>query len=217
MPNKKALVMVDLQNDFCKGGSFAVPHGEDVISLANQLQPYFELVLATQDWHPANHTSFAANHPDYGVGDVLIIDDIKQILWPEHCIQNTNGAAFHHDLDITRVSKFFHKGVDYTIDSYSAFFDNAHKRSTGLSDYLRNEGVTDVYLLGLATDYCVAYSSLDAIHLGFNVYVIEDACRGIELNAGDVARAMDEMRSAGVKIIQSADILLANQGSQAAG
>jgi nicotinamidase/pyrazinamidase len=211
MIKKKALIIVDLQNDFCKGGSLAVPGGEAIIPLANQLQARFDLVIATQDWHPPDHTSFAINHPAYGVGDVIMLDDISQVLWPSHCEQDSKGAEFHPELDVSRVSKIVHKGIDKKIDSYSAFFDNAHLRSTGLGDYLRSQQVEEVYILGLATDYCVKYSALDAVHLGFHVYVIQDACRGVELNLGDVVRAFEEMQAAGVQLIQSADIFQATR------
>jgi nicotinamidase/pyrazinamidase len=204
---KKALVMVDLQNDFCQGGALAVPGGDEIIPLANALQAHFDLVVATQDWHPLDHMSFATNHPPYGVGDVLVIDHISQVLWPAHCVQDSNGAKFHPALDLTHVKKIFHKGTDSKIDSYSAFFDNAHRRSTGLSDYLRSEGVTEVYIMGLATDYCVKYSTLDAIHQGFKVFVIEDACRGVELKSGDIEAAKAEMQAAGAMLVTAAEVM----------
>lgn len=200
---KAALVLVDIQNDFCEGGALEVADASAIIPLANRLQRQFELVIATQDWHPENHTSFASNHPGHGISDVVRTDKILQILWPDHCIQNTRGAEFHHALDVSRVSKIFHKGIDSNLDSYSAFFDNEHLRATGLGDYLRQHGVEDVYVLGLATDYCVKYSALDARQLGFNTYVIEDACRGVDLAEGDVVRSLEEMRAAGVHIITS--------------
>lgn len=204
--HKKALIMVDLQNDFCTGGNLAVPGGEEVIPLANQLQAKFDIVIATQDWHPVDHVSFAANHANKKIGDVVMVDDIPQILWPVHCVQGSDGAELHADLDISKVKKIFHKGSDKNIDSYSAFFDNEHLRSTGLGDYLRSLYVQDVYLLGLATDYCVKYSAHDAVKLGFNVFVIEDACRGVELQSGDVGNAIAEMRAAGVKVVSSNDL-----------
>lgn len=207
MTAKKALIMVDLQNDFCPGGSLAVTHGDAVIAIANQLLPHFDLIVATQDWHPHDHTSFAANHLGHGVGDRIMIDDIPQILWPVHCVQNTKGAEFHPQLDTRAITKIVHKGIDKNIDSYSAFFDNAHRRSTGLGDYLRNESVQQIYIMGLATDYCVNYSALDALQLGFSVYVIIDACRGVEMNAGDCAKAFVEMQAAGATLLESKDIL----------
>ncbi|RDI48800.1 bifunctional nicotinamidase/pyrazinamidase [Aquicella lusitana] len=215
MAKKKALIMVDLQNDFCEGGHLAVPGGDEVIPLANQLQDYFDLVVATQDWHPQDHMSFASNHPAYGIGDVIVVDEIPQVLWPDHCVQHSKGAEFHPDLNTQKIEKIFHKGTDKKIDSYSAFFDNAHRRSTGLGEYLRSKEIEDVYIMGLATDYCVKYSSLDAAHLGFNVYVIEDACRGVELNPGDVARSWEEMRESGAHVVHSSDILKADEGTPA--
>lgn len=210
MAHQSALVLVDLQNDFCEGGALPVSGGSSVIPLANKLQHSFQLVVATQDWHPANHASFASNHPGHGIGDVVKTDKILQILWPDHCIQDSFGAEFHRDLDLSRVARIFHKGVDSKIDSYSAFFDNEHLRSTGLGEYLREIDVSDVYILGLATDYCVKYSALDAKHLGFNTFVIADACRGVDLAEGDSVKAIDEMRAAGIEIISSEKIIKAS-------
>lgn len=200
------LILVDLQNDFCAGGSLEVPGGDQVIPIANQLLPKFDLVVATQDWHPHDHTSFAINHPGCAIGDTVIIDDIHQILWPEHCVQDTLGAEFHPQLHEGNIQRIFHKGIDKKIDSYSAFFDNAHRRSTGLGDYLKRQHVENVYIMGLATDYCVKYSSLDAAHLEFTVYVIQDGCRGVNLHPDDVDNAYREMQAAGVKLIQSMDV-----------
>jgi nicotinamidase/pyrazinamidase len=211
MTKKKALIMVDLQNDFCPGGALAVPDGDAIILLANKLQPYFDLVVATQDWHPNDHMSFAANHAEYEVGARIEIDGLSQVLWPTHCVQNSKGAEFHSHLNTDQIRQIFHKGTDVKIDSYSAFFDNAHLRSTGLYDYLLSEQVEDVYIMGLATDYCVKYSSLDAAHLGFHVHVIQDACRGIDLYPGDIDHAFAEMRAAGIAIIQVEDIVKATQ------
>jgi nicotinamidase/pyrazinamidase len=195
--------MVDLQNDFCSGGNLAVPFGEDVVPIANALQKTFPLVIATKDWHPKDHISFASNHPQKKIGDKIKVGEIEQILWPDHCIQESAGSEFHSALDVTRINKIIFKGTDKKIDSYSAFFDNAHLRQTGLNDYLREHHVQDVYIMGLATDYCVKYSCHDAVALGFNVYVIEDACRGVELKKGDIEKAISEMKNEGVKIIQS--------------
>jgi nicotinamidase/pyrazinamidase len=196
---KTALIMVDIQNDFCAGGSLAVPDGDAIVPLANAMQAKFDLIIATQDWHPADHMSFAANNSG-AIGDVVDLNGIQQVLWPVHCVQGSHGAAFHPDLDMSRVDKIVHKGADKLIDSYSAFFDNAHLRSTGLFDYLQEHGVEEIYILGLATDYCVKYTCLDAVHLGLKTHVILDACRGIELQAGDVERAIEEMVAVGVKI-----------------
>lgn len=203
------LILVDIQNDFCPGGALAVPEGKVVIPLANSLQPYFPLVVATQDWHPPHHVSFASSHPNQAPGSHIMLGELEQIVWPDHCVQRTAGAALHPALDTQRISKIFHKGIDPAIDSYSAFYDNAHQRSTGLSDYLRAQGIRRVYIAGLATDYCVKYSALDAIHEGFDVSVILDACRGVELMPGDTARACTEMQAAGIKLIQSSEILSA--------
>jgi len=198
---KKALIIVDLQNDFCAGGGLAVPGGDEIVPFANRLQADFDLVVATQDWHPSDHVSFAANHAGRAVGDIIMVDDIPQVLWPVHCVQGSAGAAFHPEFDTSRISQIFHKGTDSKVDSYSAFYDNEHLRATGLTDYLRSHDVSEVYIIGLATDYCVKYSALDAAHDGFKVYVIKDACRGVELNPGDIQRAYEEMRQAGVMVL----------------
>src|SRR3990167_10307442 len=205
--NKTALIIVDLQNDFCRGGNLAVPDGDAVIPLANQLQPCFDIVVATKDWHPQNHMSFASNHPGKKRGEVIKVHGLSQVLWPDHCVQNTHGAEFHPQLNIERIQHIFHKGTDRFVDSYSAFFDNEHLRATGLGDYLSRHGVVDVYIMGLATDYCVKYSCLDAVHLNFNVHVIEDACRGVELKSGDIANAIKEMQHIGVRLTETKTIV----------
>jgi nicotinamidase/pyrazinamidase len=201
-----ALVLVDIQYDFLPGGGLAVPQGDEVIEVANRVQPHFELVVATQDWHPANHASFAANHPGRAIGEVIEVAGLSQILWPVHCVQNTHGAEFPAELDTRRIAHVVQKGTDREIDSYSGFFDNGHRKSTGLGDYLREQGVDDVYLLGLATDYCVKFTALDAAQLGFRVRLIEDGCRGVNRTPGDVAKALEEMREAGIEILRSADL-----------
>ena len=201
-----ALVIVDLQNDFLPGGALPVPHGDEVVPLANGLQRSFELVLATQDWHPPDHGSFAANHPGKKPGDHIILDGIEQILWPVHCVQNTYGAEFAAAFDTSRIAHVFHKGIERNIDSYSTFFDNAHRRHTGLADYLKKRSIREIYLMGLALDYCVKYSALDARQLGLNTYIILDGCRGIELNPGDIGRALDEMKRVGAVLLQSSDV-----------
>ena len=201
-----ALILVDLQNDFLPGGALAVPHGDEVIPIANQLQQSFDLVLATQDWHPPYHCSFAASHPGKKPGDRIILDGIEQILWPVHCVQNTRGAEFAASFDTTRIAQVFHKGTERNIDSYSTFFDNAHRRHTGLAHYLEKRGVKELYLMGLALDYCVKYSTLDARHLGLNTHVIVDGCRGIDLEAGDIARALEEMKQAGAVFVKSTEL-----------
>ena len=197
----KALVLVDLQNDFLPAGALPVPDGDQVIPLANQIQQRFDLVVATQDWHPSNHASFAAIHPGKMPGDVIDLDGLQQTLWPVHCVENTVGSAFAPGLDISRMRKIFRKGTDPGIDSYSGFFDNGHHKSTGLDFYLKQAGVTETFVLGLATDYCVKFTALDALELGFATYVLVDACRGVDLQTGDVAAALHDMATAGVQII----------------
>ena len=197
----RTLILIDLQNDFLPGGALAVPDGDAVIPVANELQRHFDLIVATQDWHPADRGSFAANHSGRKIGDVIDLNGLPQILWPVHCVQNTPGAAFAPALRTDRITEIFRKGTDPAIDSYSGFFDNGHRRSTGLDVYLKARGVSDVYIMGLATDYCVKFSVLDARQLGFSVHVIEDGCRGVNLKPTDSADAIAEMRRAGAAII----------------
>jgi len=202
----KALILVDLQNDFVPGGAVPVPEGDAIVPICNSLQQSFDLVVATQDWHPADHGSFAANHPGHKAGEVIELDGLKQLLWQVHCVQDTPGAAFVPALDLSRIDRVFQKGTDPRIDSYSGFFDNGHRKATGLGDYLKAKGATDVYIAGLATDYCVKFTALDARALGLQTHVIEDACRGAELKRGDVAAAIEEMKRAGVKAWRSVDV-----------
>jgi nicotinamidase/pyrazinamidase len=201
-----ALIIVDLQNDFLPGGALPVPHGDEVVPIANELQSRFDFVVATKDWHPPDHGSFAANHPGKKPGDRIILDGIEQILWPVHCVQNTHGAEFAPAFDTSRIADVFHKGIERNIDSYSTFFDNAHRRHTGLAHYLRKRSIQDIYLMGLALDYCVKYSVLDARQLGLNTHVILDGCRGIELARGDIGRAIDEMKRAGAVLLKSSEL-----------
>ncbi len=201
------LILVDLQNDFCPGGALAVPEGDAVIPVANALQPRFDAVVATQDWHPPNHGSFAVNHPGKKIGDVTELDGLEQILWPVHCVQGTPGAELHPRLDRSRIAHLVRKGTDPTLDSYSGFFDNAHRKSTGLADYLKGRGVSEVFVCGLATDYCVKFTALDAVDLGFTTTLIRDACRGIDQQPGDVERAIAEMQQRGVLVLESSDVL----------
>ena len=203
----KALIVVDVQNDFCPGGALAVENGDVVIDIVNASQHQFDLVVATQDWHPRTHQSFAANHAAKKIGDVISLHGLPQVLWPTHCVQNTSGAAFHPRLNTKNFARVFRKGEDETVDSYSGFFDNGHRRATGLGDYLKSQNVDEVFVCGLATDYCVKFTALDARQLGFDVTLIEDACRGVELHDGDVARSIDAMREAGVKVVQSCDLI----------
>ncbi len=188
MNKNSALLLIDIQNDFCPGGSLAVKEGDAIVPVVNELQKHFALVVATKDWHPPGHSSFAS-------------------LWPPHCVQETAGAEFVEKLDTSRVARTFLKGTDMEIDSYSGFFDNEHRRATGLGDYLKERGVTDVIIAGLATDYCVKYTALDAVMLGFDTTVVVDACRGVEVQEGDTARAVEEMAAAGVHITESRQLL----------
>ncbi len=202
-----ALILVDLQNDFCPLGALPVAEGDKVIPIANALMPYFSTVVATQDWHPADHGSFAANHPWRKPGQVIALNGLDQVLWPIHCVQGSFGAEFDPGLDQAGIHKVFVKGTDPGIDSYSGFFDNGHRKATGLGDWLKDRGIKRVYVMGLATDYCVKFTALDALELGFETYLIEDASRGVNLEEGDVAKAVADMSTAGVQVIQSDAIL----------
>ncbi|XHR29855.1 MAG: bifunctional nicotinamidase/pyrazinamidase [Chthoniobacteraceae bacterium] len=203
----KALILVDIQNDFLPGGALAVPHGNGVIPAANRLAAVFPLVVATQDWHPADHGSFAATHAGKQVFDSIEMNGLPQTLWPVHCVQNTHGAELPADLDRERITKVFFKGTDPTIDSYSGFFDNGHRKATGLGEFLKTNDVTAVFVCGLATDYCVKATALDAVQLGFKTYLIEDASRGVNLQSDDVANAIKQMQAVGVCILTSADVM----------
>ena len=202
----RALILVDLQNDFMPGGPLGVKNGDETIAVANRLVSEFDIVVVTQDWHPADHGSFAANHPGGEPGHCVQLDGLRQILWPTHCVEDTPGAALHPNLDRSRIVRLFPKGTDPNVDSYSGFFDNGRRRTTGLAEFLKQQQATDTYVCGLATDYCVKHTALDAAELGFQTCLIEDACRGVNLEPGDVDRAIGQMRDAGVKIINSKDI-----------
>ena len=184
-----ALIIVDIQNDFVPGGALAVPAGDEIIPLVNDLQKSFNFVVATQDWHPENHKSFASSHPEKKVFDQIVLHGLDQILWPDHCIQGTWGAELHRGLSLKKVEAIFRKGMDPDIDSYSGFYDNGYKKSTGLAGYLRERKVTKVYICGLASDYCVFYTAKDAIKENFETYIIEDATRPINPNGFEEAKA----------------------------
>ncbi len=201
----RALILVDLQYDFCPGGSLAVRDGDATIAVANALAPKFATVVATQDWHPASHRSFAVNNPGKQVGDMAEIEGMPQVMWPAHCVQGTHGAELHAGLRGT-ITRVFHKGTDPAIDSYSGFFDNGHKKATGMGDWLKAAGVTEVVVLGLATDYCIKFTAIDAIGLGFRTIVVEDGCRAVDLAPGDGDRAIAAMRAAGATIARAADL-----------
>jgi nicotinamidase/pyrazinamidase len=202
----EALLLVDIQNDFCAGGALAVPDGDAVVLVANALGPRFARVLATQDWHPPSHLSFAANHIGKKPYELSELDGLPQVLWPPHCVQGTRGAEFHPALERAHLERVFQKGTDERIDSYSGFYDNGQRKATGLGDYLKSAGVTDLVVLGLATDYCVKWTALDARRLGFGVRVVEDGCRGVALMPDDVRNAFAEMVAAGVRIVQSREL-----------
>jgi len=194
------LLLVDIQNDFLPGGALAVPGGDEIVPVVNELMNQFDLVVATQDWHPRDHVSFLTNHAGHKMFDQIDADGLKQVLWPEHCVEWTGGAMFASGLDTRRIDQVFPKGTDNRIDSYSGFFDNGRRHSTGLGDWLRARGVGNLTVGGLATDYCVKFTVLDALAEGFQVTVRMDACRGVELNDGDIGRAVEEMRENGATI-----------------
>ena len=206
----KALLLVDLQHDFLPGGALAVPDGDAVIPVANQLQTVFPLVVATQDWHPPNHGSFAANHPGKKPFEQIILNGLPQILWPVHCVQGAPGAALAPGLKQNRIAKVFQKGTDPGLDSYSGFYDNGHRKATGMGEWLKGQGAQELYVCGLATDYCVKFTALDAVSLGFKTHLIEDASRGVNLQPNDVATAIQQLKQAGVVVVRSGPIL---QGS----
>jgi nicotinamidase/pyrazinamidase len=197
----KALVIVDLQNDFVPGGALPVPKGNEITPTVNRLQQLFEVVVATQDWHPPEHGSFAVNHRGKKPGDTVELSGLPQKLWPVHCVQGTPGAQFIPGLDTSRVAKVFQKGTDPDIDSYSGFYDNARRKSTGLEEFLREKNVEEVFVVGLATDFCVKFTTLDSVALGFKTHLIQDACRG--LDPKEVKTALKEMEDAGVMLMES--------------
>ncbi|WP_425394937.1 bifunctional nicotinamidase/pyrazinamidase [Aeoliella sp.] len=197
----RALILVDIQNDFLPGGALAVPEGDAVVPVANRLMPDYDLVVATQDWHPADHLSFASQHAGCNVGEFVEVDGLEQILWPDHCVQDSRGAEFAAGLNIGGVDHVVQKGTNRRIDSYSGFFDNARRHATGLEELLRSQQVDAVDIVGLATDYCVKFTALDAVSLGFTTRVLTQGTRGVELDPGDCNRAVQEMQTAGVDVI----------------
>jgi nicotinamidase/pyrazinamidase len=200
----KALLLIDIQNDFIPGGSLAVPGGDEVVPVANHIQSYFDLIVATQDWHPTNHKSFASNHDGRSAFEEIDLNGLNQVLWPDHCVQGTRGALFSKDLNMDKVEAIFRKGTDSEIDSYSGFYDNGHRKSTALGHYLRGKGITDVYIAGLAADYCVYYTAKDAIGEGFTTYIIENAVRAISEDG--FKKAKRDVISKGGKIINSSSL-----------
>lgn len=195
----EALIVIDVQNDFCPGGALAVSEGDQIVPLINAMLLDFSVKVLTQDWHPAGHSSFATSHDGKAPFELTQMPYGPQVLWPDHCVQGTDGAAFHKDLLTNPADMIIRKGFRPQIDSYSAFFENDQTTPTGLEGYLRTRGVTKLTLVGLATDFCVAYSAIDGAKLGFDVTVLESACRAIDLD-GSLATARDSMRAAGVKL-----------------
>ena len=200
----EALIIVDIQNDFLPGGALEVPEGDQIIPLVNKLQKKFQLVVATQDWHPDGHGSFASAHQGKKPFEKTTLGGLEQILWPNHCVQGTKGAAFAADLSMNAVEAIFRKGLDPAIDSYSGFFDNGKKKTTGLADYLRGKGIEKVYICGLAGDVCVAFTTQDAIGEGFETFLVEDATRPIDQKGFEEMKA--EIKKKGGKVIHSSSI-----------
>jgi nicotinamidase/pyrazinamidase len=199
----RALIITDVQHDFLPGGALGIQGGNAIIPVINALIPKFEHVFATQDWHPKNHISFASAHGKKP-GDQIRLGETEQILWPDHCIQNTHGAELAKGLNKEKIEAVFHKGVDLKVDSYSTFFDNARRRSTGLADRLKKEKIDELYFVGLTIEYCVFYSVLDALELGFKAMVIKDACRAIDSREGE--KALEKMKEKGARVIHSSEI-----------
>ena len=202
----KALIIIDIQNDFLPGGSLEVKGGDAIIQVVNHLQEYFNMVVATQDWHPKNHSSFASNNPGKEPGDHVILEGIDQVLWPDHCVQGSPGAEWPQELHTDRIVRVIRKGNDPTIDSYSGFFDNQHLRATGLHDFLQKHGINFLVLTGLATDVCVKFTALDALKLGYEVFLVEDATKAV---GGDNAHhdTLEELSERGAKVVNSEKII----------
>ena len=199
----KSLLLIDVQNDFMPGGALAVPEGDQIVPIINKIQHKFDLVLATQDWHPAGHASFASTH-NKDLYELIDLNGIDQVMWPDHCVQGTTGADFHAELKLDKIEAIFRKGTNPEIDSYSGFYDNAHLKSTGLSGYLKEKGVTELYFAGLAGDFCVAFSVKDALAEGFTSFLIEDATRAIDAEGFEKAKA--EIVEKGGKILNADEV-----------
>ncbi len=197
----KAFIVVDVQNDFCPDGALGVKHGDEVVPFVNRTRQAFPLTVFTQDWHPQGHSSFASNNAGAKVGEVIKQGGIDQIMWPDHCVQNTRGAEFHADLAVLPADPVFRKGELPQIDSYSGFLDNDRQHATGLRHYLEEQGVDEVYVAGLATDYCVKFTVLDALKFGFKAFVYKQGCRAVNLHPDDEAKAYREMDAAGATVI----------------
>jgi nicotinamidase/pyrazinamidase len=203
---KASLLIVDVQKDFCPGGALPVPRGDEVVPVINALMKDFGSVIATQDWHPQGHISFASTHTGKASFDTVMVNGIEQVLWPDHCVRGSPGAAFHPDLDWSRLHLILRKGLRPDLDSYSAFFENDRKTPTGLASYLREIGVDRLWVSGLAADVCVFYTAMDAVRLGFETVIIEDAVRGVDVPTGNVSRTRDKMKRAGIRFLCSGDM-----------
>ncbi|KAA8737042.1 bifunctional nicotinamidase/pyrazinamidase [Pseudomonas koreensis] len=203
---RTALLVIDVQNDFIPGGQLAVPEGDQIVPLINRLGGLFKQVVITQDWHPSGHASFASSHPGHQPYEVIQLPYGEQVLWPEHCVQGTAGAEFHPELNLPHAQLIIRKGCNPDIDSYSAFLEADRRTTTGLTGYLKERGIDTVYMVGLALDFCVMFSALDARAAGFNAFVVLDACRAIDRD-GSLAAAMERMQTAGVGLIQSNQLL----------
>lgn len=203
---KSVLVIVDVQNDFIPGGALAVSGGDEIVPVINEVQEKFEHIVATQDFHPADHGSFAVHHPGKKPGELIDLGGLTQVLWPVHCVQGTWGADFHPELKNEKWTKIFPKGKHPEVDSYSGFFDNAKRGDTGLADYLKSQDISQVFIGGLALDYCVKFTALDAIALGFETFLITDATRAVNLSPKDGNLALSELETMGVKLITSKDL-----------
>jgi nicotinamidase/pyrazinamidase len=198
-----ALIVVDMQKDFMPDGSLPVDGGYDIVERINELMASFDLVCATQDWHSPNHSSLASNHDGHDVGDIVEVEGIEQYLWPDHCVQQTEGAEFVDELETDEFDEVFRKGDDPRYDSYSGFYDNGHKSATGLRAFLEERKIEEVFVCGVATDYCVKYTVLDARNIGFRCHLIVDACRGVVNEAGDIEESVAEMADAGAEVVST--------------
>jgi nicotinamidase/pyrazinamidase len=197
---KNVLLIIDIQNDFCPGGNLAVPDGDKIIPVVNKIMDKFYKVVATQDWHPKNHISFASTHKKQ-LYETIEVNGVLQTLWPDHCVQGSYGAELHKDLNIEEIDLILRKGTNPQIDSYSAFLENDKQTKTGLDGYLNSLGIKEVYVCGLALDYCVYYTATDAVKFGFETYVIVDATKGVDVPKGNVEKVIQHMKSLGIKII----------------
>ena len=199
----KALLIVDVQNDFLPGGSLEVPGGDQVVPVINNLQNHFDTIVASRDWHPADHGSFASNNPGHQPGEVIDLNGLQQILWPDHCVQGSFGAEFSAQLQTEQIQKVIFKGTDPGVDSYSAFFDNGHRIETELHQYLQEIGIKTLYIVGLAADVCVYFTVKDAIDLGYETYLVTDATKGVNMKPDDTSKALNDMQKRGAKLIES--------------